>query len=360
MFCERKSRKDGTHGVAESMSVQYDPECVFYGGIRFPVGTYSPFPHYFGETFMKQVTIIALALVCASLLTAGTASAQPVAGFSPNFADPQPTTSATLIPEANRLIRWQGWLDVDAFSVSVLNQMQKQLGNGIELGKFTLAEESINEAVTAAANDPKNVNFTMNDNLNEGKGESLTGDVKLYVWTYRHNFADTGLHQLYISAAGKMVIGTALQEIDDEEVVQVPHRDIQSLGYEFGSDSTKKKGGKRMVPRDIERPVEIWRGAVVRVNAKGEITFVGNEAGVVVGPEKDEVVERAPIADWERAPSLEGNDNYKPQDATGAPYIAPLNRKSPILENKVQKTFASPYVPTRNVRTVPQRYRNLP
>ena len=295
---------------------------------------------------MTRATMIAAALLCAVLLAAGIASAQPVAGFSPNFADPQPTTSATLTENANRLIRWQGWLDVDAFSASVLEQMQKQLGSGIELGKFTLAEDEINDAVMRAKANPAISNFVMNDNLNEGKGENLTGDVKLYVWTYRHNFVDTGLYQLYISVKGTMRIGHGLQEIDDTYTNPVPHRDIQSLRYEFGSDGSKIVGGKRMVETPIVADVEIWRGAVVRVNAKGEITFVGNEAGAVVGPEKDEPVESAPISLWEVAPSLEGNPNYKPQEATGAAFVVPLERAKLIPENKVQKATGNAKVTT--------------
>jgi len=297
---------------------------------------------------MKKATLIATALICASLLITGTVSAQPVAGFSPNLAYPQPTTSATLREDANRLIRWQGWLDVDAFSVSVLNQMQKQLGRGIEIGKFTIAEEAIADAVLKAASNPT---FIMNENLNEDRGESLTGDIKLYVWTYRHNFADTGLYQLYISIKGKMLIGRAVQTVPDVVRLQ-PHRDIQSLRYEFGPDLNASVPDTSRVS-GVVADVEIWRGAVVRVNPKGEITFVGNEAGVVVGPEKDEAVEKAPIASWEVAPSLEGNVNYRPRDATGAAYVAPLDRKIPVTDNSVQTKQPRPNDnPTGTVRTI--------
>lgn len=280
---------------------------------------------------MKKVTLFA-ALACATLITAGIASAQPVAGFSPNLADPQPTTNATLHKDANRLIRWQGWLDVDAFSASILEQMQKQIGNGIEVGKFTIVEPAVAEAVVKAKKE--NASFVMNENLNADKGEELS-DPKLHVWTYRHNYTDTGLYQLYVSVTGKMLIGKG---IGGKPPVIYPHRDIQSLGYEFGSDLS---GEGATSVNDIYADVEIWRGAVVRVDSKGVLKLVGNEAGVVVGPKKDEAVEAAPIANWEKAPSLVNNPNYKPENATGAPYVEPLERKSPLAENEIQKATGS-------------------
>ena len=292
---------------------------------------------------MKKATLIATTLICAYLIVAGIASAQtPVAGFSPNFADPQPATSATLTTDANRLIRWQGWLDVDAFSASILEQMQKQVANGsLDVGRFMLGEPAIDAEVDKAAKDPR---FVMNAELKEGGAELK--DVKLYVWTYRHNFADTGLYQLYISAKGTMLIGRGI----DETVVPVPvsHRDIQSLGYEFGRDGVSSSTSSTIVP--IERPVEIWRGAVVRVNARGVLEFVGNEAGAVVSPEKDEAVEKAPIAAWEKAPSLEGNENYNPKDATGAEYVEPLERAKAIHDNDVQKATGSVTKPDGDLR----------
>jgi len=283
---------------------------------------------------MKKNIAITAALICATLLATGIASAQPltpryVAGFSPNLTDPQPATSATLAPDANRLIRWQGWLDVDAFSASVLEQMQKQLGSGIEVGKFTIIESSIADAVAEHKKDPR---FTMNENLNPVRGENLT-DPKLYVWTYRHNYTDTGLYQLYISVKGKMLIGTGFSP---EPGRPIPHKDIQSLGYEFGRD---ERDQDRENYKDIYANVEIWRGAVIRVDAKGAITVVGNEAGVITIDNKG--VERAPISDWERAPSLEGNQNYDPKKATGAEYVEPLERAIAIESNDVQKATGS-------------------
>ena len=291
---------------------------------------------------MKNVTLVTTALICACLIAAGTASAErtPVAGFSPNFADPQPATAATLTEDANRLIRWQGWLDVDAFSASILEQMQKQLAAGsLDLGKFTLAERSIAEAVAKAQAEVPG--FIMNENLRTG--ERFRPDATppaFYVWTYRHNFADTGLYQLYISVKGEMLLG---QRPGGGGIVR--HRDIQSLGYEFGHDGSKDG---EMGP--FYGDVEIWRGAVVRVNARGVLEFVGNEAGVVVGPQHDEPVEKAPVADWERAPSLIGNLNYDPTKATGAAYVEPLERSVPVHENSVQKATGTVQKPTGDLR----------
>jgi hypothetical protein len=283
---------------------------------------------------MKKATLIASALVCAYLLTAGIAPAQTsVAGFSPNFADPQPVVKgATLTEDANRLIRWQGWMDVDAFSASVLEQMQKQLENGgIETGKFTLAERSVFDAVQEAK--AKDTSFVMNDRLS-AEGESIT-DVKLYVWTYRHNFTDTGLYQLYVSAKAKVLIGKGYGRGPGQSPVAVRHKDIQSLGYEFGSDGVSGGGDGEVVVADRYATIEIWRGAVVRVNAKGVIEVVGNEAGAVT---IDGGVEKAPIVAWERAPSLEGKPSYDPKAATGAEYVLPLDHEVKVpVENSVQK-----------------------
>ena len=300
---------------------------------------------------MKKATLIATALVCAHFLVAGIASAQPTgprysAGLSPVLAVPHPKTEATLTADANRLIRWQGWLDVDAFSISVLAQMQKQLGTNIDLGKFTIGEESILEAVMESRR--LNPTFVMNESLEE-EGEKLI-DAKLYVWTYRHNYTDTGLYQLYVSVKGKMLIGTQIDEIRQPGQI-IPHRDIQALGYEFGNNNWAT-GGTRLQEKDVYVNIEIWRGAVVRVNARGEIEVVGNEAGVVMQDRSG--VEKAPLADWERAPSLIGNWNYNPKDATGASYWNPLDHPARINENLHQKRPGDVQAEGR-VRTVPVR-----
>ena len=297
----------------------------------------------------KQAIMIASALVCATLFVAGNASAQrqttwakqnphppfptvrtPVAGYSPTLASPQPETMATLTPDANRLIRWQGWLDVDTFSVSVLNQMQKQLGREIPIGRFTIAEPGILEAVkNAKANNPF---FRLNPLLEE-EGAMFIGTPTLYVWTYRHNFTDTGLYQLYVSAKGKMEIGDGPGPGPGPgHGNPIRHKDIQSLNYEFGGDGWRP--GKPGLPppwHPIIIDVEVWRGAVARVNARGELEVVGNEAGVI--PLGDGTVERIPMSDWELAPSLISNPNYNPRRATGAAFVEPLERAITIREN---------------------------
>jgi len=281
---------------------------------------------------MKKATLIATAaLLCAHLFVAGTVSAQPLtprysAGLSPNLADPHPKTWATLTPNANRLIRWEGWLDVDAFSISVLAQMQKQLGTTIDIGKYTIDEPSIAGAVAKVKKDPCTTEFEVNPALYE-EGESFEGYVKLYVWTYRHNYTDKGLYQLYVSARGKMYLGRALKPVPAE---LVRHKDIQALGYEFGGDGSKDNPPEW---QDVYADVEIWRGAVVEVSSKGEIKMVGNEAGVQVA----HAVEENPMSDWERAPSLIGNKSYNPKDANGAPYWNPLDHPVKIDENLHQK-----------------------
>ena len=295
---------------------------------------------------MNKGTKLMIAALCA-LLMAGSVSAAPpqkmkpepapVAGYSPNFADPQPKTGpplASLTTDANRLIRWQGWLDIDAFSTSVLNQMQKQLNEGeIQAGAFTIADPAIAAAVAKA--EMCNDTFVMNELLNEGLGEIFQEKVTLYCWLYRHNFVDTGLYQLYISAKGKMLIGEQLEP----EVFRTPpqpNKDIQGLAYEFGSDRPGS-GMIKKVWRPVFADVEIWRGAVVRVDATGAISIVGNEAGVVT----DKIVEEAPMSDWEKAPSLINNPHYNPKCATGAGFVEPLDRAKKINGNDVQTKAGS-------------------
>jgi len=304
---------------------------------------------------MNKMTKRMIAALCVCFLLAGSVSAQlqrmvpepaPVAGYSPNFASPQPITGkplATLTADANRLVRWQGWLDIDAFSTSVLNQMQKQVNEGdIEVGTFTLTEPAVAAAVNKAKAASCNNTFRMNKNLKEGgPGESFQGKVTLYCWLYRHNYVDTGLYQLYISAKGKILIG------EDYSKKPQSHWDIQSLSYEFGPDMSSGI----MCP--VIADIEIWRGAVVRVDATGAISIVGNEAGAVTR----DGVEEAPMSGWERAPSLENNPHYKPKRATGAAFVEPLDRTVRINQNDVQVRTGSVQT-ERRVNTVPvYRYR---
>jgi len=185
----------------------------------------------------------------------------------------------------------------------------------------------------------------VNPNL-KGDGEELTG-AKFYVWLYRHNYTDTGLYQLYVSVKGEMLIGSSYKPGPIPPGKEKPHRDIQALGYEFGRNPGDNPDPVPGVRRDIDVPVEIWRGAVVRVNARGGIEVVGNEAGVVAIDDKGSVtgVESAPVSAWEVAPPLQdnkGNDinpHYKPKNATGAGYVLPEDRKEliPRAAGDVQK-----------------------
>jgi hypothetical protein len=225
--------------------------------------------------------------------------------------------------------------------------MQHQLGNSIPIGSFSIADEpALAEAVLRASR--ANPTFVMCPELAAGASIQFEGTPKLFVWTYRHNFADRGLYQLYISAKGKMFIGTEIRTIDIGETVY--HKDIQSLRYEFDSLRNGQRTEDRQV--DVYATVEVWRGAVAKVNARGELEIVGNEAGVVTdivvrdrvrgsvtypGP----VVERLPLSDWERAPSLICNPNYNPLLATGAAFVGPLERALSISGNAVQSTAGS-------------------
>jgi len=318
---------------------------------------------------MKRSLLITAALVCACFITAGTVSAEPPtgdrysAGFSPVLADPHPQTKATLHKDANRLIRWQGWLDVDAFSASVLEQIQAQFvtqPGGIVEGTFTLDEPSIANAVADARKKDPDF-FVVNPKLAPNAEGEVLKEGKFYVWTYRHNVADKGLYQLYVSVKGKMLIGNGrTRGIISDPVV---HKDIQSLRYEFGKDGSQD--GEQETLNPVIAEVEIWRGVVVYLNSRGIMTTAGNEGGVntsmVVMSNPQAVVpatpvEPAPPRDWERAPSLEGNDNYKPQEATGAAFWHPADHKEvvPKAAGDVQQENRVKTVPTPQVRRFPR------
>jgi hypothetical protein len=129
----------------------------------------------------------------------------------------------------------------------------------------------------------------------------------------------------------------------------VLYQDIQSLVYEFDDNGgTEGSSSQRPVVETVFADVEIWRGAVARVNAKGELEVVGNEAGAIPviferDPDTGKVAavvvppEPLPMSDWEIAPSLKGNPNYNPMAATGAAFVEPLERAISIGENDVQK-----------------------
>jgi hypothetical protein len=272
-----------------------------------------------------------------------------------------------LAEDANRLIRWQGWLDVDAFSVSVLNQMQKKLESDVNAftGSFDITEPAIAEAVMKARMEAKanGWDFEMNPNLEEGVGANFENTPILYVWTYRHNFTDSGLYQLYVSVKGKMDIGTMCGiRMEPRHNPPVRYPDIQALNYEFsGDDCDCGCRGSTKVPvqfcETVFANVEIWRGAVAKVNSFGELEIVGNAGGVIPDyPDYTrETVKAAPMCDWEHAPSLLGNPNYNPKAATGAAFVEPLERAISINGNAVQKRAGD--VQSRVRTRTPFRYR---
>ena len=351
---------------------------------------------------MKKATLFAAALVSAVLFTAGLASAvSPTgysAGLSPNLVNPLPDNrkanpQPVLAVDANRLIRWQGWLDVDAFAASLLEQMQEMVNDGtIPLGTYTVEEPSIGAAVlkakmggcdvvttcasrccfgsTVKKCTPGLPGFEMNPNLEPGgPGESFNGCVKVYVWTYRHNYTDKGRYQLYISVRGEMEIGTVCVPPGDEP--PPPHRDIQSLNYEFGPGFYGES--RYYPPRPLFAEVEIWRGAVVAVDTDGRLTdcFDANGVartavtvpGVATYDAGVEMIDYAgnplpplavqpplpvpAVSVWELAPSLIGNPTYKPLSATGPRYAHPADHTIQV------KKLAGDVQQERRVRTVP-------
>jgi hypothetical protein len=210
----------------------------------------------------------------------------------------------------------------------------------------------------------------MNPNLEiGGPGESFNGCVKVYVWTYRHNYTDKGRYQLYISVRGDMLIGTGILPPGDTPAPL--HRDIQSLNYEFGPGYYG--GINPGPPRPIYAEVEIWRGAVVAVDSNGRLTdcFDANgvakvavavpgvatyDAGVEMidyaGDSLPPLAVQPPlpvpaVSVWEPAPSLIGNPTYKPLSATGPRYAHPADHTI-----KVQK-LAGDVQQELRVRTVP-------
>ena len=123
------------------------------------------------------------------------------------------------------------------------------------------------------------------------------------------------------------------------------HKDIQSLNYEFGAGDSYGAGGDNRI-WDIYTDVEIWRGAVARIDTDGALDVVGNEGKVNTGMSDDPegyVVEADPIAAWEIAPRLIDNSGasinarYNPKSATGADYAHPLDRAIKIGANENQK-----------------------
>jgi hypothetical protein len=279
---------------------------------------------------MKKATLfVAIALFSATLVAGaqfvsaeeldGALPATPVAGLTKQ-ENPQPQTRALLTTDANRNIRWQPWEYRSAFSASVLEQIQKSINDGvIKLGVASIYEnETLYKAVKEGADkgipaldDAFRTKKIDLDKMNENK------NFKLAVYTYRHNYADTGLFQLYVS--GTIEVNNKIPK------KEYPFKDIQAIQYEF-EDPDSIEGLR------ASQKITLWRGAVVRVNAEGIVENVaGSIAGVNVGAFDDAgkwvraEVNKEPFADWELASILK-RDAYNPENPDRPPYVHPSDR----------------------------------
>ncbi|MDR2345624.1 MAG: hypothetical protein LBE18_06125 [Planctomycetaceae bacterium] len=258
----------------------------------------------------------------------GATPATSVAGITKQ-EDPQPKTKALLTKDANRNIRWQPWEYRNAFSASVLEQLQKGINDGtIPLGEICIYEsDTIEAAVKEGAKKGiqvlEDARRTKKLDLSKGK------DFKLAVYTYRHNYADAGVFQFYVS-------GTVTFYENSPPNKQYPFKDIQAIQYEFDDPDYTTAA-----PPEVTTTITLWRGAVVRVNAEGIVTnTAGSIAGVKVGTfveEKDNdgkpitkwvaaEVNAVPFADWELA-SVLPREAYDPAKAVDRPdYVHPADR----------------------------------
>jgi hypothetical protein len=297
--------------------------------------------------------------------------------------DPQPATAASLvIPDlkdtvepdqfrtlnanGNRLIRWQSWLYRDAFSVSVLTQLQQGIRDKkIDLGITEGTPEVADKIAEILAEDPTAVVKRID-----------TSNFQLALWLYRHNHTDAGLYQLVVSGDVVLVV----EKWNDTPPPCPPTKklvywDIQGLDYEFGDDLTKK-GKKPPITKwryDVSFPVKLFRGAVAAVDAEGIVTNVsGSIAGVQsTGGEGVEAaggrakhtadnpvaVRKTPFADWEYCPELP-NGNYNPANDLDRPkYIHPNDRKFEFAKNSDAADAVKSAKPRNNDLGYPQKPR---
>jgi hypothetical protein len=208
----------------------------------------------------------------------------------------------------------------------------------IELGEVDIYEsETVFAQVKNGAN--KGIRSLVNAfntgklNLSEKKG------LKLAVYTYRHNYADTGLYQLYVS-------GTLKYGKPDEGVpgIEYPFKDIQAIQYEFEDPSYTRP--KWDPPAEVE--IILWRGVVVRVDAEGKVTNVaGSIAGVNAGSfdakgnwVKAEVKDK-PFAAWELASVLK-RDAYDPDNGKDRPeYVHPFDRPEVVPKGTIDAKYVT-------------------
>ncbi|MDR1485167.1 MAG: hypothetical protein LBT09_10130 [Planctomycetaceae bacterium] len=238
-----------------------------------------------------------------------------------------------LTTDANRNIRWQPWKYRSAFSASVLEQLQKSINDGtIELGEISIYES---DAVEAAVKEGYQKGIAILEEARRTKKLDLSKgeNFKLAVYTYRHNYADTGLFQLYVS--GTVTFSDPGKR--GEKRREYPFKDIQALQYEF-EDPDYVPGKSKDEGNSVT--ITLWRGVVVRVNAEGIVTnTAGTIAGVNVGAfveEKDKdgkvvakwvkaEVNAVPFADWELASVLK-RDAYDPANPDRPTYVHPSDR----------------------------------
>jgi hypothetical protein len=289
--------------------------------------------------------------------------------------DPQPATAAPLvIPDlkdtvepdqfrtlnanGNRLIRWQSWLYRDAFSVSVLTQLQQGIKDKkIELGITEATPEVADKIEEIQAQCPRATDFKLD--------EASLANFQLSLWLYRHNHTDAGLYQLIVS--GEVTLWATVPGGTEE----IPRAfwDIQGLDYEFGDicgDCRTRMGRKAFT-------VKLFRGVVVAVDAEGIVTNVdGSIAGVqstggngvdTVGGRAKHVagnpvaVKKAPFVDWEYCPALP-NGNYNPANDLDRPrYIHPNDREFEFAKNSDAASAVKPAKPRNNDLGYPQRPR---
>ncbi|MDR2117894.1 MAG: hypothetical protein LBP87_16085 [Planctomycetaceae bacterium] len=289
--------------------------------------------------------------------------------------DPQPATAASLvIPDlndtvepdqfktlnanGNRLIRWQSWLYRDAFSVSVLTQLQQGIKDKkIDLGITANTKEVADKLAEILAKDP-NAKLVSID----------TSKFELALWLYRHNHSDSGLYQLIVDGSVLLKVETLLPR---DETYKKVYWDIQALDYEFGDDISADKSG--FVRRVGEFPVTLFRGAVVAVDEEGVVTNVaGSIAGVQsTGGEGVETVgnrakhtannlvavNKAPFAEWEYCPKLP-NGNYNPANDLDRPkYIHPNDRSFDFAKNSDAAPEVQSAKPRKNDLGYPQKPR---
>jgi hypothetical protein len=348
---------------------------------------------------------------------------RPVAGVT-RQEDPQPANKLTTLSEdANRLIRWQPWVYRSAFSASVIEQIQSKINTKkISLGKIdtTTGDIVVAESVDGCGKvtyrltrktlhclGGKSVVSTPSDSVKTYsieeaidakiiKAEYVDKDgyldldkyaqnFKLRVWTYRHNYTDTGLYQLYVSGEFQLDSDKLTVRKIRKGYRVPPLKDIQALQYEFDEPQVVEGNDIIVDVEDVVKEpidVQIWRGVVVRVNARGEVTVVGienadkaaidkgteeykdakpgrevttNPAGVNTGlwypngksPADGytwhfDTVLASPVADWEYAPPLP-RDAYDPTEAKDRPpYFHPYNRTIDIPEKALYNEGLTP------------------